>query len=287
MPSFTLVPILSLLSFLASISGAYAGIQHHPASALGLRNHRNALRAVNATRASENAPSELQKRGAGEFTVFTPGDSACGGFYTASDFIVALNIHDWDNGAHCYKMITITVNGKSTQAQIVDECLGCPPGGLDFSPAIFRFYDHVIDGIIEGSWSYNDGDGNDGSASTSKIPPSSSKTSLAPTISAKSSTLPSLTPTSTSSSSSSSPSSSPIASQQHASSSSHVQSSSKHTVLSSTSIALSARPTSAPAMTSSTAPAQQTLSPDDSQFLNVVNIAILRMGSMIEAGIAL
>ena len=28
---------------------------------------------------------------------------------------------DWDNGAHCYKMITITVNGRSTQAQIVDE----------------------------------------------------------------------------------------------------------------------------------------------------------------------
>ena len=74
MPSFTLVPILSLLSFLASISGACAGIQHHPASALGLRNHRNALRAMNATRASENALSGLQKRVAGEFTIFTPGE---------------------------------------------------------------------------------------------------------------------------------------------------------------------------------------------------------------------
>ena len=52
---------------------------------------------------------------------------------------LSVNLHaafdeDWDNGAHCYKMITITVNGKSTQAQIVDEVR------IHFSRHIFSFH---------------------------------------------------------------------------------------------------------------------------------------------------
>jgi hypothetical protein len=46
---------------------------------------------------------------------------ACGIVNKASDFIVALNSAQYAGGEHCFKMITITVNGKSTQAQITDE----------------------------------------------------------------------------------------------------------------------------------------------------------------------
>ncbi|KAJ8473488.1 hypothetical protein ONZ51_g7841 [Trametes cubensis] len=88
----------------------------------------------------------------------TGQDDACGSLDHDSDYIVALNIHDWDNGAHCYKDIVIEYAGQKLNAKITDECPGCPPGGLDLTPALFTALAGSTDpGVLTGSWWYSDG----------------------------------------------------------------------------------------------------------------------------------
>ncbi|KAL5532997.1 hypothetical protein ACEPAF_4771 [Sanghuangporus sanghuang] len=90
----------------------------------------------------------------GRFTFYETGLGACGGWNNSTDFIVALNEEQWDGGSHCWEKITINYNGKSTQAQIVDLCPGCPRGALDMSPGLFGFLDNPDLGVIYGSWSF-------------------------------------------------------------------------------------------------------------------------------------
>lgn len=99
------------------------------------------------------------KRGGSRFSWFDAGVGACGGTNKASDFIVAMNVPQWDGGSHCYKTVTITYGGKSTQAQVVDECMGCPYGGLDFSRGLFQYFaDPDVDGIVYGDWTFGSGE---------------------------------------------------------------------------------------------------------------------------------
>ncbi|KAG2154879.1 RlpA-like double-psi beta-barrel-protein domain-containing protein-containing protein, partial [Suillus clintonianus] len=79
---------------------------------------------------------------------------ACGTFNNPGDFIVALNSCEFDGGSHCFQTITLTVNGMSTQAQITDECPGCPCGGLDLSQGLFEFFAPTSVGELSGSWIY-------------------------------------------------------------------------------------------------------------------------------------
>ncbi|KAL1748124.1 RlpA-like double-psi beta-barrel-protein domain-containing protein-containing protein [Schizophyllum fasciatum] len=98
---------------------------------------------------------------------------ACGQMNQASDFIVALNAGMWDGGSHCFQQITITINGKSTQATIMDECPGCEYGGLDFSQGLFEYFSSTDAGVLHGSWEY----GNGAPATTSTWePPSTTST---------------------------------------------------------------------------------------------------------------
>ncbi|KAI0317824.1 RlpA-like double-psi beta-barrel-protein domain-containing protein-containing protein, partial [Amylostereum chailletii] len=87
-------------------------------------------------------------------TYYATGLGACGGYNKDSDFIVALNIEQWDGGSHCNDMITMSYGGKTTQAQIVDQCPGCPFGGLDLSPGLFDFFASEDLGVITGQWSF-------------------------------------------------------------------------------------------------------------------------------------
>ncbi|KAL5490445.1 hypothetical protein ACEPAI_5278 [Sanghuangporus weigelae] len=104
---------------------------------------------------SGSPASSIDKRDEnGRFTFYETGLGACGGWNNPTDFIVALNEEQWDGGSHCWEMITINHNGKSTQAQIVDLCPGCPWGGLDMSPGLFGFLDNPDLGVIYGSWSF-------------------------------------------------------------------------------------------------------------------------------------
>ncbi|KAI0029869.1 hypothetical protein K488DRAFT_28446, partial [Vararia minispora EC-137] len=62
---------------------------------------------------------------------------------------------NWDGGSHCGESITITYNGKSVSAKIVDECMGCPSRGLDLTHGLFQEWASSPEqvGLIYGDWS--------------------------------------------------------------------------------------------------------------------------------------
>jgi len=102
--------------------------------------------------------STLEKRFDGaRFSFYKAGLGACGKVNSESDFIVALNQQQFDSGDFCFKTITITYNGKSAQAQIVDRCVECPYGALDFSRGLFDYFASEDLGYIYGSWNLGSG----------------------------------------------------------------------------------------------------------------------------------
>ncbi|VDC07835.1 unnamed protein product [Peniophora sp. CBMAI 1063] len=127
------------------------------------------------------------------WTYYSTGLGACGGTNKDSDYIVALNSQQWDGGKHCWEKIHMNYGGKSTTAMIVDECPGCPHGGLDLSPGLFQYFGPQSEGVLSGSWEFGDG-GDDApppppksspkpqpKPTTQYTPPSPSPTSYAPT----------------------------------------------------------------------------------------------------------
>ncbi|KAI0948275.1 hypothetical protein AcV7_009072 [Taiwanofungus camphoratus] len=158
--------VLSLFSFVAAESNAHLLGRNHGASR---RRH-----AVNHLQHSER---DLQKRfDNSRFSFYDAGTNACGSVDQDSDFIVALNTEQWDNGAHCYAPITIVYNGKTAQATITDECMGCPYGGLDFSRGLFDYFSSESQGLIYGTWNYGSG-----AAPSSSPPPPPPPPSPTPT----------------------------------------------------------------------------------------------------------
>ncbi|EJC98556.1 uncharacterized protein FOMMEDRAFT_161371 [Fomitiporia mediterranea MF3/22] len=104
------------------------------------------------------------------FTFYDVGLGACGKTSKPSDFIVALNSQQFGSGypgPNCFKEITISYGGKTHDATIMDECPGCPYGGLDFSRGLFDFFASEDKGVLTGEWSFKDGSGSSGSNSTS------------------------------------------------------------------------------------------------------------------------
>jgi len=89
---------------------------------------------------------------------FSHYEVACGGWYTKYDHVVALNEAQFEGGKHCFKTVDITVDGKTLQAQIVDECPSpCPYGALDLASGFFTSFRPLGDGQIYGSWKFSDG----------------------------------------------------------------------------------------------------------------------------------
>ncbi|KZP20854.1 hypothetical protein FIBSPDRAFT_696712, partial [Athelia psychrophila] len=90
----------------------------------------------------------------GQFTYFDDGMGACGHESQPGDFIVAMNSGQYDGGKYCGQTISITYNGKTAQATVVDECPGCGPNGLDMSTGLFQFFAPESKGVLEGTWSF-------------------------------------------------------------------------------------------------------------------------------------
>lgn len=244
---------LCALSFLSSQVIGFSGVQSsaHDRSRKLARNHQP--RALDLS-VNQSRDPKISKRDT--FTYFNDGNGACGAFNGPNDFIVALNSCEFNGGSHCFQTITITVNGVSTQAQITDECPGCPCGGLDLSQGLFEFFAPTSVGELSGSWSY-------GSASTSSTPlpstttkQSSTSTWTPPTITSSNTPTPSLTTTST---------------------------------LAATTTSTVPTTTSAPLLTttSSTASPLPTFSPDNPQILAQVNLGLIELGSVLQACVAL
>ncbi|KAI6036545.1 RlpA-like double-psi beta-barrel-protein domain-containing protein-containing protein, partial [Pisolithus microcarpus] len=140
-----------LLSILFSICSVTLGHEH-----LGKRMHPRRHHDDLAVR----APGDLKvwKRfDNARFTYYAVGLGACGQTNQPSDFIVALNSDQYGGGQYCFQMITITVNGKTAQAQIMDECPGCPNEGLDFSQGLFTYFSDLSAGVLYGTWNFGSG----------------------------------------------------------------------------------------------------------------------------------
>ncbi|ETW82098.1 Non-catalytic module family EXPN protein [Heterobasidion irregulare TC 32-1] len=88
-------------------------------------------------------------------TYFAVGLGACGWTNTDSDYIVALASADYGSGAHCGKTISVSANGKTHSAQVVDKCPGCSSGDLDMSPALFTTFADESVGVVQVTWSYD------------------------------------------------------------------------------------------------------------------------------------
>ncbi|EPQ53553.1 hypothetical protein GLOTRDRAFT_130898 [Gloeophyllum trabeum ATCC 11539] len=102
--------------------------------------------------------TDLDKRvNNARMTYYNVGLGACGITNQPTDFVVALDATDFGSGypgPHCFQHISITANGKTATAEIVDKCPGCPVGGLDLSEGLFSFFAPLSTGVIYGSWNY-------------------------------------------------------------------------------------------------------------------------------------
>ncbi|KAN0140174.1 RlpA-like double-psi beta-barrel-protein domain-containing protein-containing protein [Lactarius tabidus] len=130
--------------------------------------------------------THLAKRFSGSFTYYAVGLGSCGTTNVPSDFIVALNIGQYSS-SYCGVSITITCNGKTAQATIMDECPGCGYGGLDLSEGLFQYFGSLDAGVLSGSWDF----GSSGDSQSTSTTPTPTSTPPAPT------TTSTWTPTST------------------------------------------------------------------------------------------
>lgn len=110
------------------------------------------------------APVEIQKRTPGRATYYAVGLGACGSYNVPSDFIVALNQAQFETGGYpssqCGRGITITYNGMSAHATVMDECPsgGCNYGDLDMSEGLFTYFAPTSAGVFYMEWFF-DGEG--------------------------------------------------------------------------------------------------------------------------------
>ncbi|RXW11964.1 hypothetical protein EST38_g13890, partial [Candolleomyces aberdarensis] len=144
--------LLLKLTSLLSLAMAVMAAQHN---AHLNRNHHDAL----AKRASGHV--ELHRRFSNaKFTYYdaqTGNRGACGTFIGNNDFAVALNTPQYGGGypgPNCFKKVTISFGGKTATATILDQCPGCPYGGLDLTPALFAYFAPHSRGIIYGDWNF-------------------------------------------------------------------------------------------------------------------------------------
>ncbi|KIJ25692.1 hypothetical protein M422DRAFT_144808, partial [Sphaerobolus stellatus SS14] len=87
-------------------------------------------------------------------TYYDVGLGACGITNVPTDFVIALDSDQFGTGQDCFKTITITSQGKTTNAQIVDKCPGCPFGGIDMSTSLFQFFADLGVGVLEVDWDF-------------------------------------------------------------------------------------------------------------------------------------
>lgn len=122
---------------------------------------------------------------------------------------------------YCGKSITITCNGKTTSAVVVDkvnflghpiyrllalslplQCPGCPFGGLDMTQGLFEFFASLGTGVIYGTWSEGGGNAPQAPTTSSPPPPPPPTTHYDPPSTSQQSTYSPPPPSTTSSSSS-------------------------------------------------------------------------------------
>ncbi|KAH7909916.1 plant expansin [Hygrophoropsis aurantiaca] len=132
---------LSLMLSLALSFASAAPSQGYDATAVSAR--------------SEGAAQMFKRYDDARMTYYTVGLGTCGVTNTADQFVVALNADQYGNGGYCNDTITISYGGKSAQAQIVNDCPGCPEFALDLSEGLFEYFAPISTGEIYGDWFFN------------------------------------------------------------------------------------------------------------------------------------
>ncbi|KAF8973953.1 hypothetical protein BDZ97DRAFT_1777681, partial [Flammula alnicola] len=123
-----------------------------------------------------------------QFTHFVTGLGACGGVNSPADFVVALDMQQFDAANHCNAAITITVNGKTAHATIVDRCVSCGYNNLDFTDGLMTFFDPSFPGTLQGDWEYGPTSSSTSIRTTSSAIVTSASASVATTTSSISNT---------------------------------------------------------------------------------------------------
>ncbi|KAI6109767.1 hypothetical protein F5141DRAFT_807255 [Pisolithus sp. B1] len=187
-----LSPFCSLLFLVASLAVTVSG--HAPSWS---RRHQEVAKRA-------RADVDLHKRQTftnARFTFYDVGLGACGQTNVPSDFIVALNVEQYGSGypgPYCFQTITISYGGQTAQATIMDECMGCPWGGLDFSTGLFDYFASASEGVLYGTWWFNDGSGGgSGNTPTTSSTPQWTPTSTTPAWTPTTSSTPQYTPPTT------------------------------------------------------------------------------------------
>jgi hypothetical protein len=122
------------------------------------KTHKNALQDRKwGSRSSRHhdAVAPVKRGGGATFTWFQPGAGACGGHQTENDYIIAISHLIFDGGSHCGDTVTITYKGKTLQATVKDECMGCDANHIDMSPKLLHdLAGPGVDEVTDGEWSF-------------------------------------------------------------------------------------------------------------------------------------
>jgi expansin (peptidoglycan-binding protein) len=152
------------------------------------------------------APLSKRAQYTGRATFYNAGDSIgnCGWQSSGSEFVVALNTPQYgstsDVSQYCGQTVTITYQGNTQQAKVVDSCPTCPYGGLDMSTSLFSALTDGDMGLgeMQVQWSFGSGRSNKDnvrttthhSSPTTTASPIHSKTSTTSTSSSTSTSIP-------------------------------------------------------------------------------------------------
>ncbi|KAI0437398.1 RlpA-like double-psi beta-barrel-protein domain-containing protein-containing protein [Xylaria telfairii] len=89
----------------------------------------------------------------GDITYYQPGLGACGETSSDSEAVVAMSPAQY--AGNCGKSITISKDGKTAQAKVVDKCPACASGSIDVSSTVFGSLVDLSVGRTTVSWSFD------------------------------------------------------------------------------------------------------------------------------------
>ncbi|KAI8956441.1 RlpA-like double-psi beta-barrel-protein domain-containing protein-containing protein [Daldinia sp. FL1419] len=87
----------------------------------------------------------------GDMTYYAPGLGACGVTSTESEAVVAMSPSQDGN---CGRTVSISYNGKTASATVVDKCPGCAGDSIDVSPSVFEQLESLDAGRVQVTWEY-------------------------------------------------------------------------------------------------------------------------------------
>ncbi|KAI0535417.1 RlpA-like double-psi beta-barrel-protein domain-containing protein-containing protein [Xylaria digitata] len=102
---------------------------------------------------TNNAIAERSQTFTGDITYYQPGLGACGETNSDSENVVAMSPSEYEG--NCGKTITITKDGKTATAKVVDKCPSCASGAIDVSSTVFQSLVDLSVGRTTVSWSFD------------------------------------------------------------------------------------------------------------------------------------